>query len=254
MLFDSLPVSKPLVPVLNEISGIADSRINPGYIWGHEDSGSPAVIHLIGHDGQVVRTVVLKDAVNRDWEDMVLAGGQLYLGETGDNSEVFPTYFIYRFTEPFLSADTVKNIEKIAFSYPDGSHDAEAFLVDSASKDIFIFTKQDNPSRIYKLAYPYTANNVVSFSGTLSYGGVVGACLAPDGSEIIIKTYGQLYHYKRKTGQDISQALHNTYTPLKYEVEPQGEAISFAMNNSGFYTLSEKGLANFVNLHFYRRK
>jgi hypothetical protein len=254
VLFDSIPLSKQVVPMVNEISGIADSKAHPGFIWAHEDSGAPPVIYVIGHEGNVLKTMVLENAVNRDWEDMVLAGGKVYLAETGDNAGVFPGYFFYLFPEPAITTDTVQTFETIPFTYPDGSHDAEAFLVDTATSDIFIITKKDSPSRIYKISYPYGATNVAILSGTLGYSGVVSACLSNDGSEIIIKTYGQLYHYKRKAGQSISQALQSEHTQLKYTAEPQGEAISFAADNSGFYTLSEKGFAGFVNLNFYKRK
>src|SRR5206468_10556316 len=45
-LFDSVTQVHALLPLLNEVSGIADSRQNPGYLWGEEDSGNPSVIFL----------------------------------------------------------------------------------------------------------------------------------------------------------------------------------------------------------------
>jgi hypothetical protein len=185
---------------------------------------------------------------------MCLADGQLYIAETGDNARVYPDYSIYRFPEPAQSTDTVKNIETIRFSYPDGSHDAEAFLVDTVTKDIFIITKNDNPSRIYKLVSPSGTGNIASLVGTLDYSAVVSAAQSPGGTGIVVKTYTGVYYYKRNPSQSIDQALQNQPSPLKYVIEPQGEAITFATDNSGFYTLSEKGFASFVNLNFYRRK
>jgi hypothetical protein len=41
---------------------------------------------------------------------------------------------------------------------------------------------------------------------------------------------------------------------LPYQAEPQGEAISFAVNNSGYYTISEKALSSMVKLYYYKRK
>jgi hypothetical protein len=253
-LFDSTPVIKPLNPIINEISGIADSKLNTGYMWGQEDSGTPTQLYLINHDGTVLKTIFLKNTVNRDWEDMALVDGQVYIAETGDNSQVYPDYLFYKFPEPAQATDTVKDIETIRFTYPDGPHDAEAFLVDPVTKDIFIITKRDVPSRIYKLAFPYGTANVVTPAGTLGYSGVVSAALSSDGKEIIVKTYTELFHYKRYSSQSITQALQGDSTLIKYVVEPQGEAISFAADNSGFYTVSEKGFASYVNLNFYKRK
>lgn len=254
LLFDTIPVSKPLTPIVDEISGIADSKVNPGFVWGQEDSGTPTQLYLIKHDGTVAKKIFLKGTANRDWEDMQLAGGNIFVGETGDNSQVYPDYLFYKFPEPTQSIDTVKNIEMIRFTYPDGSHDAEAFLVDASTNDIFIITKRDNPSRIYKLAFPFGATNVVSLVGSLNYSGVVSAAISGNGDEIIVKTYTDLYHYKKSSTQSIADALKGSSTQLKYVVEPQGEAITFAADNSGFYTLSEKGFVNYVNLNFYKRK
>ncbi len=252
--FDSVPVINPLTPIVNEISGIADSKSCPGFLWGHEDSGRPPQLYKIGHNGQVLKKVYIKGVSNRDWEDMDLAAGKIYIGEIGDNAENYSSYKIYSFPEPSELQDTVSQVETVSFTYPDGSHDAEAFLVDPVTKDIYVITKRDDPSRIYKLSFPYAANNVLTLEGSLPYMGVVAAAVSSDGKEIIIKTYTNLFHYKRKSGQTITQALQSAFVTLKYTIEPQGEAISFAANGSGFFTISEKGFAPWVNIYFYRRK
>src|SRR5690349_18512792 len=66
--FDSIPVSRTIVPLVGEISGIADSKINPGYIWGEEDSGNPPQLRLISHDGSLAKNIYIKNVSNRDWE------------------------------------------------------------------------------------------------------------------------------------------------------------------------------------------
>jgi hypothetical protein len=252
--FDSVPTIHQLVPLVNEISGIADSKINSGYIWGQEDSGTPPQIYLIKHDGTVVKKIYLKGITNRDWEDMALFNNEIYIAETGDNSQVYPDYKFYKFAEPSAATDTVSSIETISFTYPDGSHDAEAFLIDPASKNIFIITKRDNPSKIYKLSYPYGSSNTVSYVGSLPYTGVVSAAMSADGKELVVKTYISLFYYSHAQGESLDQSLQKTYTSLKYVVEPQGEAVGFAADGSGFYTLSEKAFSSIVNLCFYKRK
>jgi hypothetical protein len=249
--FDSVTLVKPVNPIVNEISGIADSKMAPGYLWGEEDSGNPSQVYLINHNGTVAKTVHLKGITNRDWEDMTLADGTIYIAETGDNAQVYGNYRFYTFPEPSLTTDTVTNIQTINFTYPDGSHDAEAFVVDE-SKNIYIITKRDNPSRIYKLSYPYSSNNTVTLVGTLPYTGVVSATM--NGNEIIVKTYSSLFYYKRQTGKTIEQTLAGTYISLPYLLEPQGEAVCLANDGSGFYTISEKGFATWVNIYFYKRR
>lgn len=258
LLFDTLPTVKLVTPAsIREASGIAASKSIPNHLWVHEDSGTPTQLFLIGHDGKIVKTVFLKGIVNRDWEDMAIAGSDIYLADIGNNNNNYPDCTIYQFMEPSATTDTVKVFTSIRFKYEDGAHDAEALLVDPQSKDIFIITKKENPSAIYKIAYPYSTSavNSATLSGRLAYSGAVGAALSPDGKEIIIKTYTGLNYYTRNAGESIDAALQRTSKTLGYVMEIQGEAVTFAANNSGFFTLSETGPLNFpVNLYFYSRK
>ncbi|MBC5774636.1 hypothetical protein H8S95_11235 [Pontibacter sp. KCTC 32443] len=251
---NNIPVITPVTPLLAETSGIADSKVNPGYLWAHEDGGNPAQLYLLRHNGELAKTIYLKGTTNRDWEDMLLSGNELYIADIGDNTKVNQVNTIYKFREPDASTDTVKSYTSIKFTYPDGAHDAEAFLVDHASKNIYIITKRDNTSRIYKISFPCntSATNTAELVGSLSYNGVVSAALSDDGREIIIKTYTQLYHYERKGNEPIEQTLQKNYNNLPYTMEPQGEAVTFSVSSNGYFTLSEKAFANNLNLYFYR--
>jgi len=255
-LFDSTPIAHIVVPLINEGSGIADSKANPGFLWVEEDSGNPPWLYLLSHDGNVLKTIYIKGATNRDWEDMCLTADTIYIADIGDNNSKDTVYYFYRFAEPLSSVDTITSFDVISFKYPDGPHDAEAFLIDAQTKDIFIITKRDNPSRIYKLSFPYSTSsiNATTFAGTLPYTGVTSACISQDGKEIIVKTYLALFHYTRSVEESILPALQKNYTLLPYVIEPQGEAVTFAQDNSGYFTLSEKGLSTSVNLYFYPRK
>ena len=246
---------------IREASGIADSKANPGFLWVEEDSGNPADLILLGHDGIIGKTIPVSGAQNRDWEDLVLSAGPesgksyLYIGDIGDNNWEYTSYDIYRMEEPQQAASTVASFDKLSFLYPDASHDAEAFLVDAASMDIFIITKQDDNSKIYRLAYPQatSGNNMAEFIADLPYNGVVSAAQSPDNKDIIIKTYTKLYYYKRGDGMSIPDALKGDAKELDYNIEAQGEALSFAVDNSGFYTLPEQALGVQPVLSFYQR-
>ena len=248
-------------PAVNEASGIAESKINPGYLWVEQDSGNPPNIELLQHNGTWLKSIHLANVVNRDWEDIVLSTGPkagvqyLYIAETGDNLLVHTNYAIFRLEEPAAATDTVKQVDKIAFFYPDGSHNAEAILVDGDTKDIYIITKVDRRSKVYKLTYPYstTVANKAEEVGVLTYNLAVSAAMSPSGKEIVVKTYDAIYSYPRKAGETIMQTLSKEPVNLPYTQEPQGEAIVFSNNDSGYYTLSEKALASSVKLYFYKR-
>ncbi len=258
-----VPVPVNLQPqAISETSGIADSRINQGYLWVHEDSGNPTEIFLAGHDGKVLKTVFLANITNRDWEDMTLAKGPdaaldyIYISDCGDNGQSRNDYIIYRFPEPSLTVDTVRNISKIRFRYPDGSHDSEAFFVDDTDLSIYIITKRDTLSRVYKIDAGYSLDqvNTAKYIGTLPYNGVVSAALSGSRTELLVKTYSDVNLYELGPGQPLQDFINIKPVPVAYQVEPQGEAITFANDNSGFFTLSEKGFASSVRLYFYPRK
>lgn len=253
---DTVQMVYPLVPLIKEISGICDSKTQQGFLWGEEDSGNPPLMYLIGHDGNVKSKVFIAGAVNTDWEDIALVDGSIYMADIGDNNAVRSSLTIYKFPEPVAGADTVKNFDAIHFTYADGPHDAEAILIDSSTKDIYVITKRDTASRIYRVHYPYshTSMNTAEYIASLPYNGVVSAAVSPDGTGIIVKNYFSLYYYKRPSGTSIPTALQQSYTALKYTVEPQGEAVTFALDNSGYYTVSEKGNASKVDLNFYKVK
>ena len=262
--FEEIPLAKPMIPgILDEASGIADSKTNPGYVWVQQDSGNPNDIALLSYNGTVLKTINIKTSINRDWEDMALANGPvagsnfIYLADVGDNGLIFPAYYIYRFAEPTQTVDSVFECDKIVFKYPDGSHDAEAIMVDNDTKDIYIITKQDTRSAIYKLPYPQniSAVNVAVLNGTLTFNGVTSAALSPDGKEILIKTYNAIHYWKKTKAETVEQALMDKPVSISYKFEPQGEAICFKNDNSGFFTLSERpSVIAAVNLNFYKRK
>ncbi|QNF35232.1 hypothetical protein HUW51_21850 [Adhaeribacter swui] len=254
--FKKTPTEVTVTPIIEEASGIADSKTNPGKMWVQEDSGRPNQLYLLDHNGTVVKQITIKGAVNRDWEEMALSNTDVFIGDIGDNDSKYPEYTIYQFAEPAATATTVDNVKKIKFKYPDGSHDAEAFLVDPTTQDIYIITKRDSPGKLYRLTAPfnYAAVNTATLVGTTKYSGIVAAAISPDGKELLLKTYTSLYYYARPNNETLADALQRDFTNLPYNIEPQGEAITFATDNSGFFTLSEKGLAQQVKLYFYGRE
>ena len=250
---DTVPNAALLQPQYKEISGICYSKKNPGLFWAQQDGGNAAALLLIDTNGIVRTELPLQGAANRDWEDITIAGKDLYIAETGDNGLKHQEYAVYRLPEPAATDTVIKTWEKISFAYPDGPHDAEALLVDPGTKDIYIITKRDKPSRIYRIAYPYSKglNNAVSL-GQIGFGGVVSASWSPDGKRLLVKTYFAVFSYTRKPGEPLAATLKKIPQSIPYYPEPQGEAISFTADGKGFVTLSEKGFGKEVKLYKYR--
>ncbi|MBC3788138.1 PE-PGRS family protein [Spirosoma utsteinense] len=268
--FSSEPTVTPISPgQIDEASGMADSRSQPGNIWIQQDSGSPAELALLGYDGQVKGKIAVPNVENRDWEELAIGPGPqegtnyLYIGEIGDNNAQYPFSQIYRLPEPANLQTPITQVERINFRYPDGPRDAEAMFIDPPTKDIYVISKRENNVHLYRLPYPQNINEVTvaqeygelpSFGQGLP-GYVTGAAISPDGTEIVIRTYSGLFYWKRNAGQSVADALQNgTRRQLPYRLEPQGEAICFDKDNRGYFTVSEKASASSVNLYYYARK
>lgn len=241
-------------PKINEASGLVVSRSNANYIWTHNDSGDKARLFLFKKDGSHLGIFSFKNLKNRDWEDICAGVGPqkgknyIYVGEIGDNRAVYGEYKIYRFEEPNLNAMTfpveqeITDYTTITYKYPDGKRDAETLMLDPLTKDIYIVSKRELNVRIYRLAYPYseTETNTLEKVGTIPYIWVNGGDISADGTEILIKNYQKILYWKREKGETIAQTLTKPATKVRYKPEPQGEAITWKLDGTGYYTLSEE--------------
>lgn len=262
--FASIPSRIPITPgLIDEASGLADSRTIDGHVWVNEDSGTPAQLNLLSHGGKLAGRLPLPGITNRDWEDMAAGPGPqpgvsyLYLADIGDNLAQNTQNVIYRLTEPKSLTESVGTIDRIAFRYADGPRDAETLLLDPLTRDLWIVSKENNTTRLYQLSYPQSTTmvNTAVFRGELPLTLVTSGSISPDGKEILLKTYTGVYYWIRFTGQTVAEALvgKNSYS-LTYQLEPQGEGICFDKAGNGFFTLSERGNAASVTLNYYKHQ
>ena len=255
----------------DEVSGIAASLQYDSMLWTHNDSGDKARIFLITSSGAHRATIYLKGAINRDWEDMAAGPGPdpslnyLYVGDIGDNFGVFKFKTIYRFAEPIMSIgkkrvviDTVKEgIDAISFTLPDRPRDMEAMAVDPLTRDIYLFSKREkNEINVYRLPYPQSADTIseAQFVTHLPVTQVTAADISPDGSEVLIKNYKNVYYWRRSGDETLLQLFSRKPSVLPYEREPQGEAVAFDRDGSGYYTVSEVSQGKKSHVIFYERK
>lgn len=249
---------------LEEASGLVASRQHPGFLWTHNDSGHPPEIFLIDTTGHIHLTCRLAGAANRDWEDIAWgpgpeAGvGYLYLADIGDNEGQYPLKYIYRLEEPADRAQPrqqVVDVERLPVRLSDGIRDAEAFFVDPHTRDFFLFSKRESAVHVYRWQEPPKGDTAVAqFQFQLPLQGVVAADISADGTEILVKTYHEVLYWHRSAGVSVADALTATPWRLPYKPEPQGEAIAFALDGRGYFTLSEARRKVPPHLMYYPRK
>ncbi|RXK46804.1 hypothetical protein [Aquirufa rosea] len=267
-------------PELDEASGIVASKKNDGFLWAHNDSGDSNRLFLIDTFGKGMKQFVIQGAENRDWEDIALVSDSngsavVYIADFGDNLGNLDSYAIYWFNEPNVSSinnATITGVQKLTFTLPDGSRDMECLLVDQKTRDVYIVSKRETRKRLYKIAAGSFTNQAIvkaEFVQELNFSVpfstvdkivtayyITAGDVSPDNTEILIKNYIECYYWKRGVNETIPQALARTPKLVPYVGNPteyQGEAIAFAADGGGYYTLSEKGPSP-VRLYFYKRK
>lgn len=259
---------------INEASGAVASRAYPGTLWTFNDSGGGAEVFAIGVDGETITKFELGGAKNRDWEDISILRDpesgkwRLLIAEIGDNREKYETKRIYIFDEPKPdSAKKMKEIpsreiETISFKYADEIRDAEALAADPNTGNLYIVTKRDKKAYLYEIKYPYNTRKKLNLKplGKISIGfetnnggGITAADISPDGSEILLKDYNNVYYFKRAAGKSIFETLAGAPKRLPYFIEPQGESICWNPFNMGYYTLSESKKGIPTKIYFYPR-
>jgi hypothetical protein len=235
---------------VTEASGLAASRANAGVVWTHNDSGGAASLYALGGDGGITATASLTGATNRDWEDMARGPGPagspdwLYVGDIGDNGAVRGSVRVYRVAEPSLDGVPPGGSFPVAPSghvnlvYPDGARDSEALVVDPDSGDLFLITKRESRSRVYRAPAPSFAGETVTLEYVRELGDnlVTAADACPDGRTVLVRRYFGLDAY---VGSSVASALASSPSRRLVEVEPQGETVAAAPDCEGYYTLSE---------------
>ena len=251
---------------LREISGMVSSINNPKLLWGHNDSGNKAEIFLMDEGLSVKLTCELAGIDNRDWEDIAIGPGPdssknyLYVADIGDNDAQYQYKYIYRFEEPKWNQNQEKIIisefDRITFQLPDERKDTETLLLDPTTKDLYVISKREEPVHLYELKYPHTTEETITAKKVMSLPltKIVGGDFSADGKEILLKNYHQVFYWSSMVSKPIAELLQESPKEIPYVREPQGEAITWARDGSGFYTLSEQDGKKRAYLYFYKRK
>ncbi|MBC7775208.1 MAG: hypothetical protein H7246_07200 [Phycisphaerae bacterium] len=196
------PILKANLPNnLQESSGLTKSGSK---WWSHNDSGfDETFFHLDPETGDILQDVKLKNAHNRDWEDIATDGTNLYLGDFGNNDndrQNLGIYIVPLFEIGNSNSETVQEFEWsfLPFSYIDQTNyqampedssvfDCEAMI--SYNNKLHLFTK----SRRYNKSSHYVVNpstNVADKIETFDTQGLItGASLSPDGKLIALVGY-----------------------------------------------------------------
>jgi hypothetical protein len=242
---------------LRESSGVAVSREHPGVLWTFNDSDNPPYLFATDTLGRDRGTFEVTGARNVDWEAMALApcssGSCVYLADTGDNLERRSFVRLYRFPEPTpgQGAGRLRRTapaESIEVRYPDGGHDVEAMFVDRTGNIYLISKGFLSPVRLYRVpASAWATGKAVADSlGSLPIDSgsglgrlVTDAALAPDGREVAVRTYHDIYFFRLDDHGRLVPAPGGRACSIA-GLEPQGEGAAW-LDDATLVLTSERG-------------
>jgi len=258
--------------LLAEISGVAASRKNADVLWVHNDSGDSARIYAMNIQGKHLGVYNLLGASATDWEDMAIGPGPIegqdyiYVGDTGDNARSRSSVTIYRVAEPLVSATqnpvtvNLDDVDVLPMRYPGPAvFDCETLLVDPVSGDIFLVTRDregQGVARVFRNPAPHTPGVMVTLElvATVSLPlEVKGGDISPSGDAVLMRLHSYSsdedgYYWPRAEGTNLWEAFSGLACTVPLVEEPQGEALAFAADGLGYYTISEGA---FQPIYFY---
>jgi hypothetical protein len=246
---------------LDEISGIAASSINKDIYYIHNDSGDTSRFFAIKPDGEVVSTIYFNgDPTDpqgvTDCEDIAVGPGPtpgksyVYVGDIGDNYSRRNYLTIYRIEEnKAWTTKSVCNEKAVALHlrYTDGPKDAETLMIDPIQRLIYIISKRRDTVGVYTTPLIYKPEDTLFltrrcklfFSGIKPFKWITAGDISKDGQQILVKSYVNVYYWKRENNEPVWQTLQRKPKELPYKMERQGEAIGFTPDGKGYYTTSE---------------
>jgi len=239
-----------------EASGIARSS-TPGLYWVHNDSGDEARIFCVREDGTPMGSPVgckIEGAEHKDWEDLRIAGGTMYIADTGNNLNLRRDQKVYLVPEPKPEATSapVERVLPVAFpgreqAWYNWDLDCEACF--PLHDKLWFLTKERYPfqldaprtdTRMFSLDLKSAAMALVAAREDLD-GWVTSADVSPDEQQVAVlceKPVQSVWLF------DVVDGKPNWHGPSRRFVchgAGSAEGICFS-DSSSVLILNEKGL------------
>lgn len=226
---------------LRESSGIIPVEEEDAY-YIHNDSGGDNKLFKINREGELLDEVEIANSSNIDWEDIAQDDkGNIYIGDFGNNANKRNDLRIYKVDKNFQKTDT------ISFSYADQQEfpppkkernfDSEGFFW--LDGELNIISKNWGKKCVKRYVVPDKKGNYELEPVEEFYlnGMITGADLSPDGSKMVLLSYGKLYLFDIKSNQPL---FSQPYKCINFYRGGQAEAVAF-INNEDLLITNELG-------------
>lgn len=264
---------------LDEISGLAVSRMGDDRLWAINDSGGEAALYMIDARGNYLGRVEVTGAENRDWEELATFDYEgrphLVIADVGDNANLAPGetrgkrpfVTLYIVEEPRLDGPRPALNQKVAvrwtqrFSYDHGPRDCESLAVDPDTGHLLLMSKRTEPPVLYELPLgpehadtQLVARRVADVAGlpmpldedklpNTRYGKYAfqntAMDIASDGRHAVVLTYGATWLFERRFDESWAQAFSRDPQLIATPLLKQAEALAFTPDARSLYVTSE---------------
>ena len=183
---------------IKETSGLV--YLNQRLITHNDSGGKPALYEIDSLSGEIVRTVVIGNATNVDWEDICYDSTYLYIGDFGnDGSRKDLKIYRLPISSYMATANDTVTCDIIQFVYSDQTDftpaqfstnfDAEALIASDDS--LYIFTKNwgNSWTNIYALPKTPGTYQISKVDSINSQGLVTGAAYNQVSNTILLVGY-----------------------------------------------------------------
>ncbi|MEM9362623.1 MAG: T9SS type A sorting domain-containing protein [Bacteroidota bacterium] len=257
-----------LTTLPNQVSETSGLIYFDGSLITHNDSGNaPELFEIDVQTGEVVRSVQIENAVNKDWEDLTQDDEFIYIGDFGNFSGDRRDLVIYKIRkDDYLTQDKVEAIP-ISFVYedqtsfnssPNSDWDAEAFF--SSGDYLFVLTKewQSQNTSIYRISKDASFTTAIKVEEYPVNGLVTGATYDDALKQLVIVGYSLFLQPFVLKIEEVPESAPFFIRPIKENLEVlplQIEAV--ASDGERFYFTNEEyinssfGITSDARLFFF---
>lgn len=255
-----------LPSALTESSGVTAQNANS--VWSHNDATNNNELYQFDTLGNLLRTLVITNAVNTDWEEVCRDdNGDFYIGDFGNNLNDRTDLKILMVPNPSIIIGDSVAAQVINFSYPDQfafpphdslkNFDMEAMFWFNDS--LYLFSKNrtvpyNGYTKMYKLpALPgnYVAQLTDSFftgNGNLINNSITSATISTSGDKMLLISNAKGWLFNGFTGNDFFSG--NVFAFTFGGITSQKEGSTFINSNEVYFT-DEKVFSTGGNLYGY---
>ena len=222
---------------------------NSKLLWTIEDSGNKSNIYGLNRTGNIIKKIDIKNAKNKDWEDLSSdKEGNLYIGDFGNNEKKRKLFTIYKIDDLNTKKTKAKRID---FTLPKQikSKDFEAFFL--LNNHFYIFSKESKSCVLIKVPNKigkHTAKLVSNFKLDGKNNEITGAAINNKKNTIVLLNHKKLWKLTNFKGDAF---FKGDIEALKFDDNSQKEGICFK-NSSTVYITDEKTNNRGGNLYEFK--